>query len=151
MELETGVGPFKEENVRLIRENSHLRMAAVRASEDYEDRVRGKDALLWQSIFLRGVGLIFTQFVFAGIRKRVGELEEEKVDLKQLVKQLSQRLEILTFEKSGRSKLEEKDQVHDFGKIYRLEFELNILNFCVKIVIFCILIILLKMIPENLY
>lgn len=40
-ELECGVAPFKEENVRLYKENSHLRLGLAKALEEAEDKARG--------------------------------------------------------------------------------------------------------------
>lgn len=39
--MECGVAPFKEENVRLYKENSHLRLGLAKALEEAEDKARG--------------------------------------------------------------------------------------------------------------
>jgi hypothetical protein len=44
-ELQEGVQPFKEESLRLIKENSHLRLAIQRNQETLDEQLRGEDLL----------------------------------------------------------------------------------------------------------
>ncbi|ODM96005.1 hypothetical protein Ocin01_10673 [Orchesella cincta] len=86
-ELENGVAPFKEENIRLNKENSKLRMGITRAIEEADDKTR--DPL-----------------------SRLRDLEEENNDLKLLVSQFAERVkksDVETLEKTKRiEKLQEK-------------------------------------------
>ncbi|CAL8126970.1 unnamed protein product [Orchesella dallaii] len=86
-ELENGVAPFKEENIRLNKENSKLRMGIARAIEEADDKAQ--DPL-----------------------SRLRDLEAENNDLKLLVSQFAERVkksDIESLEKTKRiEKLQEK-------------------------------------------
>lgn len=117
-ELECGVAPFKEENVRLYKENSHLRLELARALEEAEDKARGtrltKNVTCFRiqfSCFFVFSSIYFKTFSDPTLRVR--DLEAENNELKLLVSQFAERVkrsEAESLEKTRRIvKLQEKE------------------------------------------